>query len=116
MYKEPAKWAMPFQTYVTLTMLQTHTAHTDKRVKLMERSLFSARYLCIVYSFDYQCHVIIELIILHFCNRNCFVECMVSNGTLHKGMYNIMQEWYDYINKNIHIQADLIGKLAFTTS
>lgn len=43
MYKEPAKWAMPFQTYVTLTMLQTHTTPTDKRVKLMERSLFSAR-------------------------------------------------------------------------
>lgn len=44
MYKDPARWAMPFQTYVTLTMLQTHTALTDKRVKLMERSLFSARY------------------------------------------------------------------------
>lgn len=41
--------------------------------------------------------------------RNCFVECMLSNGTLHKGMYNIMQEWYEYINQNIHIQADLIG-------
>lgn len=45
MYKEPAKWAMPFQTYVVLTMLQTHTAPTEKRIKLMERSIFSARYV-----------------------------------------------------------------------
>lgn len=43
MYKEPERWAMPFQTYVTLTMLQTHTLQTKKPVKLMERSLFSAR-------------------------------------------------------------------------
>lgn len=36
---------------------------------------------------------------------------MLANNTLHKGMYNIMQEWYNYINDNIHIQADLIGNL-----
>lgn len=38
---------------------------------------------------------------------------MLANDTLHKGMYNIMQEWYNYINDNIHIQADLIGKYCF---
>lgn len=43
MYKESHKWAFPFQTYVTLTMLQTHTELTNKRIKLMERSLYSAR-------------------------------------------------------------------------
>lgn len=43
MYKESHRWAMPFQTYVTLTMLDMHTCQTDKSVKLMERSLFSAR-------------------------------------------------------------------------
>lgn len=43
MYKQPSKWAMPFQTYVTLTMLEAHTYETDKSVKLMERSFFSSR-------------------------------------------------------------------------
>lgn len=47
---------------------------------------------------------------LIFICRHCFVEAMLTNGTLHKGMYNIMQEWYNYINENIHIQADLIGE------
>ncbi|XP_040159350.1 deoxynucleoside kinase isoform X1 [Anopheles arabiensis] len=82
MYKESHRWAMPFQTYVTLTMLDMHTCQTDKSVKLMERSLFSA--------------------------RNCFVESMLASGSLHQGMYNVLQEWYDFICCNIHIQADLI--------
>lgn len=44
----------------------------------------------------------------HF--RYCFVENMLSNGILHQGMYNVMQEWYKYIRENVHIQADLIGE------
>lgn len=43
-------------------------------------------------------------------NRNCFVESMLASGSLHQGMYNVLQEWYDFICCNIHIQADLIGK------
>lgn len=42
--------------------------------------------------------------------RYCFVENMLSNGVLHQGMYNVMQEWYNYIRENVHIQADLIGE------
>lgn len=74
---------MPFQTYVTLTMLKTHILETDEPVKLMERSIYSA--------------------------RNCFVENMLKSGALHEGMYNILQEWYDFIHNHHHIQADLIG-------
>lgn len=84
LYTEPYRWAMPFQTYVTLTMLNTHTHKTDKSVKLMERSIFSA--------------------------RHCFVENMYKTGVLHQGMYNILQDWYEYFTTNVHIQADLIGK------
>ncbi|XP_015037412.1 deoxynucleoside kinase [Drosophila pseudoobscura] len=82
MYKEPKKWAMPFQSYVTLTMLQAHTAPTDKKLKIMERSIFSSRY--------------------------CFVENMHRNGSLETGMYNTLQEWYKFIEESIHVQADLI--------
>lgn len=88
LYKEPHRWAMPFQMYVTKTMVEMHTRQTDKSVKLMERSVFSA--------------------------RTCFVENMFRNGTLHKGMYNILQEWYAFIEKSIHIQADLIIYLRTT--
>lgn len=82
------KWAFPFQSYATLTMLQIHTASTPKRVKIMERSLYSARY--------------------------CFVEAMLANNSLHKGMFDILQEWYKYIDEKVHIQADLIVYLRTT--
>lgn len=88
LYKEPYRWAMPFQSYVTLTMLNTHTFKTNKPVKLMERSLFSARY--------------------------CFVENMLRTEALHQGMYNILQDWYEYFRNNVHIQADLIVYLRTT--
>ena len=38
------RWAMPFQSYVQLTMLDNHLHQSAKPVKLMERSIFSARY------------------------------------------------------------------------
>ncbi|XP_055678573.1 deoxynucleoside kinase isoform X1 [Lutzomyia longipalpis] len=82
MYKEPYRWAMPFQTYVTITMLNMHVQPTTKPVKLMERSMYSARY--------------------------CFVENMMQSGMLHEGMYNILQEWYASIERMINVQADRI--------
>lgn len=36
---------------------------------------------------------------------------MRSSGVLHEGMYNILQEWYEFIHTNHHVQADLIGKM-----
>uniref|UniRef100_A0A1I8PES5 Deoxynucleoside kinase domain-containing protein n=1 Tax=Stomoxys calcitrans TaxID=35570 RepID=A0A1I8PES5_STOCA len=82
MYKEPERWAMPFQSYVTLTMLQSHTQQTQKPVKLMERSIYSSRY--------------------------CFVENMFRNDIIDAGMYHVLQEWYEFIDNAIHVQADLI--------
>lgn len=73
---------MPFQNYVTLTILKLHLLKTNKPIKLMERSMFSSRY--------------------------CFVEKMLSNGMLHQGMYNILQEWYEFIHEQHKIQCDLI--------
>ncbi|XP_054917945.2 deoxyguanosine kinase, mitochondrial isoform X4 [Dermacentor andersoni] len=47
MYKEPKRWSLAFQTYVQLTMMQLHLAPVQTPVKLMERSLHSARYVFI---------------------------------------------------------------------
>lgn len=88
LYNEGERWAFPFQSYAALTMLQIHTAYSPKRNKIMERSLYSARY--------------------------CFTEAMLMNHSLHSGMYDIMQEWFNYIEQNVHIQADLIVYLKTT--
>ena len=44
MYKDPHRWSLTFQTYVQLTMLQAHTKPHTTPVRLMERSIYSAKY------------------------------------------------------------------------
>lgn len=83
MYKDPAKWAMTFQAYVSLTMLDMHRRPTATPVKLMERSIYSARY--------------------------CFVEHMKNNGTIHPAQFAVLDEWFRFIHHHIPIEADLIG-------
>lgn len=81
-YKDPIQWTFPFQTYVILTIINQHLQQTTKKVKLMERSIFSSRY--------------------------CFVENLSNNNVLEKATYDILQECYKHIDNTIHIQADLI--------
>lgn len=88
MYKDPLIWAQPFQSYVTLSMLQAHTTPTNRKIKIMERSIYSA--------------------------KNCFVEALYNDRILEEGMYYILHEWFDYIERNIHIQADLMVYLRCT--
>lgn len=47
-YQEPQKWAMAFQLHVNITMIKGYRAKTYKPIKLVERSLLSAR--CSSYS------------------------------------------------------------------
>lgn len=82
MYKEPNRWAMPFQSYVTLTMLDAHLLLTSKRVKIIERSVYSSRY--------------------------CFLQSMLSHGSIHTSMFNILKEWNEFIEKSTEIRVDLI--------
>lgn len=89
MYKEPSKRGMAFQSYVSLTMLDMHRRPATTPVKLMERSLFSARY--------------------------CFVEHMMRNGTIHPAEFAVLDEWFRFINHQIPIDADLIGELLHVT-
>jgi deoxyadenosine/deoxycytidine kinase len=81
MYKNPKDWMMMFQSYCMLTLLNLHTQKTAKSIKIIERSLFSSRI--------------------------CFAEYMMNTGILHRGMYNVLNEWYEHIEKTVHLQTDL---------
>ncbi|XP_037042929.1 deoxynucleoside kinase-like [Bradysia coprophila] len=73
-YGDPGKWAMPFQSYVSLTMLELWSRRSDKEICLTERSLLSSRY--------------------------CFLEAMRSSGTLDPAMYSILVQWHAfYVSK-----------------
>lgn len=82
MYQDTESWAFPFQSYVILTMLQLHTMKIDKPIKLMERSMYSARY--------------------------CFIEKMTRDGRIKQEGSAILDEWFDWLEGSGDIDVDLI--------
>lgn len=67
LYKDPARYSLAFQTYVQLTMIKLHM----KRPKLMERSIYSARY--------------------------CFVENLYRLNYLSRLEYIILDKWFKHL-------------------
>ncbi|XP_063239209.1 deoxynucleoside kinase-like isoform X2 [Bacillus rossius redtenbacheri] len=82
MYSDTKRWSLTFQTYVQLSMTDLHTRNTSAPFKLMERSLFSARY--------------------------CFVENLAKSGLMPEVEYIVLDEWFKWITANMNIRCDLI--------
>uniref|UniRef100_A0A3P8WL28 Thymidine kinase 2, mitochondrial n=1 Tax=Cynoglossus semilaevis TaxID=244447 RepID=A0A3P8WL28_CYNSE len=82
MYQDPERWGMTLQTYVQLTMLDRHLTPMSASVRMMERSIFSAKYI--------------------------FVENLSRSGKMPAVDYAILSEWFDWITTNISIPVDLI--------
>lgn len=84
MYDDPQRWSLTFQTYVQLTMMELHERKTvdPKAVKMMERSIYSAKY--------------------------CFVENLRINGTMPEVEYAVLTEWFDWLISRQSCDVDLI--------
>lgn len=82
MYKDPKRWGLTFQTYVQLTMMQLHLEPVPSPVKIMERSLYSARYV--------------------------FVENLHRSGHLNSVELSILDQWFTWITKNARVGLDMI--------
>ncbi|KAF3817774.1 thymidine kinase 2, mitochondrial isoform X1 [Mirounga angustirostris] len=88
MYHDACRWGLTLQTYVQLTMLDHHTRPQTSPVRLMERSIHSARYI--------------------------FVENLYRSGKMPEVDYVILSEWFDWIVRNIDVSVDLIVYLRTT--
>ncbi|XP_034494665.1 thymidine kinase 2, mitochondrial isoform X3 [Ailuropoda melanoleuca] len=88
MYRDACRWGLTLQTYVQLTMLEHHTRPQTSPVRLMERSIHSARYI--------------------------FVENLYRSGKMPEVDYVILSEWFDWIVRNIDVSVDLIVYLRTT--
>nr|XP_046257624.1 thymidine kinase 2, mitochondrial isoform X1 [Scatophagus argus] len=82
MYQDPERWGITLQTYVQLTMLDRHLSDISAPVKMMERSIFSAKYI--------------------------FVENLFRSGKMPEVDYAVLSEWFDWVTTNIYIPVDLI--------
>lgn len=81
-YEDPSRWSLAFQTIVQKTMLELHLQKTNKPVKMIERSIHSARYI--------------------------FVENLYKSKMLSPPEYAVLDEWFQWINKNMDVKGDLI--------
>ncbi|KAF2363841.1 Deoxynucleoside kinase domain [Trinorchestia longiramus] len=90
MYSDPVRWSHLFQTYVQLTMMQVHLKPSAAKVKIMERSIHSA--------------------------RHCFVENLYQSGRMSDPEYNVYCEWYSTITSNLDIPVHLIVYLSASAS
>ena len=65
-------------------MLETHTKTSDQAVKMMERSLYSAKY--------------------------CFVDNLRKTGKMADSEYEVLSSWFDFLLgcKEIDLSVDLI--------
>ncbi|KAG4072156.1 hypothetical protein HA402_015655 [Bradysia odoriphaga] len=68
-YSNPVKWAIPFQLLVCMTVGDNYRKQTWKRIKLIERPLFSSRHV--------------------------FMENLLRKNVIEQGMADIMGTWYD---------------------
>ncbi|XP_075694751.1 thymidine kinase 2, mitochondrial [Rhinoderma darwinii] len=88
MYMDPTRWGLTLQTYVQLTMLDIHTRSSLAPLKMMERSIHSAKYI--------------------------FVENLYRSGKMPEVDYVVLTEWFNWITKNIDLSVDLIVYLRTT--
>lgn len=87
MKMDPVKYGLPFQQLVQMTMAETHMKEPEsecreQRIRLMERSLFSARHV--------------------------FVENLYKMNQMNRVEYNVYDEWYRYLVNNTNISAHLV--------
>ncbi|VEN44783.1 unnamed protein product [Callosobruchus maculatus] len=82
MYGDAKKWSFTFQSYVQLTMLRIHQKKIIQPIKLMERSVYSARY--------------------------CFVEKMQRDQLMAPASVSVVDEWFKYITKMEDTSVDLV--------
>lgn len=82
MYQDPTRWGLTLQTYVQLTMLDRHVSPMSAPMRMMERSIYSAKYI--------------------------FVENLYKSGKMPEVDFAVLSEWFEWIIKNISIPVDLI--------
>ncbi|XP_026822340.1 deoxynucleoside kinase-like [Rhopalosiphum maidis] len=85
MYKDPKRWSFAFQSIVQRTMLELHQArpkYPGQNIKIMERSIYSA--------------------------RNIFVENLYKDNLMAAPEYSVLDAWYKWLIGNVEIESDLI--------
>ena len=85
MYKDPKRWSYLFQSYVLLTMMEAHETPQTRPMRILERSVYSARF--------------------------CFIENLrkCDPPVIDEVEYQVYQRWFDWLMAHHRPHVDLIG-------
>ena len=84
-YTDPKRHSYTFQSFVQLTMAQLHAAKTNKRIKMIERSLWSARYV--------------------------FAENLLLSKNMATSEFEVLKAWFEFLRgcpKEVDLSVDLV--------
>lgn len=87
-YENPIQWGMAFQPMIQLSLLRDHMRPSSCAIRVTERSLQSS--------------------------RHCFIEAMLSDGSLQPGMAGVLDQWHEFMDDHFHIRPDAIGEFSFS--
>lgn len=88
LYDDTARWSATFQSYAMLTMTRNHhrqlpsSSNDDEKtttIKLMERSIFSARY--------------------------CFIENFLASNIMTRVEYDVLDAWFEFLRPQISLDC-----------
>ncbi|CAF0829385.1 unnamed protein product [Rotaria sp. Silwood1] len=88
LYDDPHRWGFAFQANAQMTLAKLHARPTKAPVKVMERSIYSARY--------------------------CFVENLYRSKIIQGAEYEILNDWFEMLISNDSCHLDLIIYLRAT--
>lgn len=87
-HRDSQRYSIPFQFFVMLTLLKSQLKKSDYPIRLFERSLQSSKL--------------------------CFAEAMRLNGSIDQPMFDVLSEWYNFMDEKFPMKPDLIIYLTGT--
>ncbi|XP_072729636.1 thymidine kinase 2, mitochondrial isoform X1 [Ciconia boyciana] len=106
MYQDASRWGITLQTYVQLTMLEQHTRPMISPVRMMERSIHSAKYIFVENL--YRRPFPRERNRVRFTTMMEGLNCQQLLGKMPEVDYVVLTEWFDWIQNNTDVAVDLI--------
>lgn len=80
MYEDPTTWSTTFQSFALLMMTKNHI--TPGKIKILERSIYSTKYI--------------------------FMEARKNNGSIDEINWTILNNWFNFIITSTKIKIDTI--------
>ncbi|XP_048814534.1 thymidine kinase 2, mitochondrial isoform X2 [Lagopus muta] len=121
MYQDASRWGITLQTYIQLTMLEQHTKPMISPVRMMERSIHSAKYIFVenLYRrlFPRERNRIRFTMVMEGLNCEQLLRASLACtdtrvskffGKMPEVDYVVLSEWFDWIQNNTDVSVDLI--------